>query len=270
MMDWWQGLMLGALQGVAEFLPISSSGHLLVLRNLLGLGDVPVLFDVLLHLATLLAIFIVFRKKIGSIISSLLKFSKSDKNEADNKNIIMVGMILIGTLITGVIGVLIQKLEVDKYPKFTFLFFIVTGLILFFLHVYKGKQKESTDLSTKRMWFVGCFTGFAQGLGVFPGISRSGITISASRLAGMSQEEAGEYSFLIAIPAILGAVLLDLKDAGNLFDSVTPFVLVISIIASFLVGLVSLTWLLRLLKKGKLYYFSFYLIPLGVLGLIFF
>jgi len=269
-MELWQGLVLGAFQGVAEFLPISSSGHLLILRNLFGLGDVPVLFDILLHLATLLAIFLVFRKRIGGIFVSLYRLALRRNDDSDRANLMLVPTVLVATVVTAVIGFSIEALEMEKIPKFTFFFFIITGLILLFLHFYKGKEREGAYHSGKGSLLVGFFTGAAQGLGVFPGISRSGITISASRLAGLTKEEAGEYSFIIAIPAILGATILDLRDVGNLFDKVTPLVLSVSFLASFVVGMISLLWLLKLLKGGKLYYFSFYLIPLGVLGLLFF
>jgi undecaprenyl-diphosphatase len=116
----------------------------------------------------------------------------------------------------------------------------------------------------------GIYTGIAQGLGVFPGISRAGITISAALMSGMNREKAGEYSFLISIPAILGALLLKLKEADALFVSVAPVTVAVGFSSAFIVGLLSLLLLLKIVHRGKLYLFSFYLIPLGLLGLVFF
>ncbi len=263
-MELWQGVALGVFQGVAEFLPISSSGHLLVLRNLLELGNIPVLFDVLLHLATLFAILLVFRKKIAAIVISTGRFTIGKSDESDNKNLLMLPAVIIGTIFTAAIGLVIEPMEVESKPKLTFLFFIVTGFILLFLRFYKGKGLS------KGLIFSGLIAGIAQGFGILPGISRSGITITAARLSGMTREDAGELSFLIAIPAILGAVILDLGDSENLLSQVSPFVLTSSFLVSFFVGIVSLVWLLKLLKGGKLYYFSYYLIPLGIIGLVFF
>ncbi len=263
-MELWQGVVLGILQGVAEFLPISSSGHLLVLRNLLELDNIPVLFDVLLHLATLFAILLVFRRKIGAILVSIARFIVGKSDKKDSKNLLMVPAVIIATIFTAGIGLVIEPMEVERMPKLTFLFFIITGFILIFIRFYKGKGIR------KGLIVSGLITGIAQGFGILPGISRSGITISAARFSGMTREDAGELSFLIAIPAILGAVVLDLKDSESLFSQVTPFVLTSSFLVSFFVGIASLVWLLKLLKVGKLYYFSYYLIPLGIIGLIFF
>lgn len=257
-------MVLGIFQGVAEFLPISSSGHLLVLRNLLELDNIPVLFDIFLHLATLFAILLVFRKKIGAILISIGRFTIGKSDENDNKNLLMVRAVIIGSIFTAGIGLVIESMKVERMPKLTFLFFIITGFILLFLRFYKGKGIG------KGLIVSGLITGIAQGFGILPGISRSGITIAAARLSGMTREDAGELSFLIAIPAIIGAVILDLGDSESLLSQVTPFVLTSSFLVSFFIGVVSLVWLLKLLKGGKLFYFSYYLIPLGIIGLVFF
>ena len=127
-----------------------------------------------------------------------------------------------------------------------------------------GGKKGHGDLAAKE----GLITGVAQGLGVFPGISRSGITISASLLAGLSREKAGEFAFLISIPAILGAFILEVKDLGTLGSAVAPGPLAAGFAASFTVGFLAILLLLRLIRRGRLYFFAVYLIPLGVLGFI--
>jgi undecaprenyl-diphosphatase len=268
-MDIIQSIILGAIQGVTEFIPVSSSGHLLVLRNLMGLGEIPVLFDILLHIPTLVVIIIVFRKKILELIlslfkllSSFIKHEKSPVTARENGRLILV--LLIATAATALIGSGIEKLQdyMSIAPKVTGIFFIITGIILIITKLMKGK-KEYNQIGIKE----GIITGIAQGIGVLPGISRSGITIASSLFSGMKRENAGEYSFLIAVPAILGAPLLKLNEVESM--NIAPHVLGIGLAMSFIAGLLSLILLIRLVKKSRLYLFSIYLIPAGILTLIF-
>ncbi len=263
-MSFLQSLILGALQGITEFLPVSSSGHLVVMREVMEIKAVPPLYDVLLHIATLFVVIIVFRKRIGSILISLFRFFTGKKEEADAENLRLTLVILVATFFTAIVGLGISFLDVGRFPKLVSALFIVTGLILLFARFGKGNMGYD-KIGVKH----GIITGIAQGLGVLPGISRSGITISASLVSGMNREKAGEYSFLISLPAILGALILTLKDSGDLVSSVSPGVMAAGFITAFLVGLGSLLVLLRLIKSGKLYLFCFYLIPLGIAGLLF-
>lgn len=258
-----QSILLGALQGFTEFLPVSSSGHLAVVESFMKLQEVPVLFDILLHIATLLVIIIVFRTRLIGIIISLFKRNKINDEDKANRRLFL--MILVSTFFTGVIGLGLNGLEVENYLSVIYLLFIITGLILIGSKFWGGNIDYSS-LGLKQ----GVITGISQGLGVLPGISRSGITISAALLSGMSREKAGEYSFLISLPAILGAFILKFKDAEGLMNMVDPLVIGGGMLSAFIVGLFSLKILLKLIKKGNLYLFSFYLIPLGIIGLIFF
>ncbi|RKX86266.1 MAG: undecaprenyl-diphosphatase [Spirochaetes bacterium] len=258
-----QSILLGALQGFTEFLPVSSSGHLAVVESFMKLQEVPVLFDILLHLATLLVVIIVFRNRLIGIVISLFK-RNNIKNE-DKANRKLFFMILVSTFFTGIIGLGLNNLEVEKYLFIIYFLFIITGFILIGSKFWGGSVDYSS-LGLKQ----GVITGISQGLGVLPGISRSGITISAALLSGMSREKAGEYSFLISLPAILGAFILEFKDAEGLLDIVDPLIIGAGMISAFIVGLLSLKILLKLIKNGKLYLFSFYLIPLGIIGLLFF
>lgn len=264
-MSFIQSIFLGALQGITEFLPVSSSGHLVVLKGFMALEEVPMLFDVLLHVATLFVVLIVFRDRVGKILVSLGRTLIGRKNEEDLENLRLFGVILISTVITGVMGLGIEKMDPGSNIKLVSALFIVTGLILIWTRYMQGTINYGT-IGVKQ----GLITGFGQGLGVFPGISRSGITISAALMAGMNREKAGEYSFLISIPAILGALLLELKDADTLFTAVAPLKVAAGFGSAFIVGLLSLLLLLRLIHRGKLFVFSFYLIPLGIAGLFFF
>lgn len=264
-MTYIQAVLLGALQGMTEFLPVSSSGHLVVFRRFMQLQDIPILFDVILHVATLFVVLIIFRDRIGRILLSLGRLFTGRKNEEDAENIRLFGIILTATVITGAMGLGIERLDAGSHIKLVSALFIVTGVILWLTRYMSGTINYGT-IGIKQ----GVVTGFAQGLGVLPGISRSGITISAALMSGMNREKAGEYSFLISIPAILGALLLELKDLDTLFVSMTPLKIAAGFAAAFIVGLLSLMLLLKLVNRGRLYYFTFYLVPLGIFGLFFF
>ncbi|HOV63639.1 MAG TPA: undecaprenyl-diphosphate phosphatase, partial [Spirochaetia bacterium] len=155
-MSFIQSIILGALQGVAEFLPISSSGHLLVLKHLFSLGDVPLLFDILLHVSTLLVVIVAFRRRIGSLFASLFRLLSGRKTDADSENISLILMIIIVTFFTGIIGYGISKLDIQS-PKLVSAFFIATGIILFVpyylekrkLGILPGKN-EGEEASTER------------------------------------------------------------------------------------------------------------------------
>jgi undecaprenyl-diphosphatase len=258
-----QALFLGALQGVTEFLPVSSSGHLVISRTVLGLTEIPLLFDVLLHVSTLCVVLIVFRKKIGALLASLGRFIVRKSGDEDRTNLRIILVIIVATIPTALMGLGISFLDMETHPRVVSVLFIVTGAILVGAHFTKG-EKGYVDIGVRE----GVLTGIAQGLGVFAGISRSGITISGALFAGIRRENAGEYSFLIAIPAIVGAFVFELKDAGELLATVSPGSLSVGVVSSFVVGLVSLLFLLRLVRQGKLFVFSFYLVPLGILSLI--
>lgn len=262
-MTFFQSILLGAVQGFTEFLPVSSSGHLAVMESFMKLQEVPVLFDILLHLATLLVVIIVFRNRLLGIIISLFKRGEISSEDRSNRKLFL--MILVSTFFTGIIGFGLNNLNVENYLYLIYILFIITGFILIGSKFWGGSIDYSS-LGLKQ----GVITGISQGLGVLPGISRSGITISAALLSGMSREKAGEYSFLISLPAILGAFILEFKDAEGLMDIVDPLTIGVGMLSAFIVGLLSLKILLKLIKNGNLYLFSFYLIPLGTVGLIFF
>ncbi len=257
-----QSILLGALQGFTEFLPVSSSGHLAVAESFMNLQEVPVLFDILLHISTLLVVIIVFKNRIWGIIVSLFRWGNNDEENKTNRKLFL--MIIISTFFTGLIGLGLNGFEVEKYLSLIYIFFIITGFILIGSKFWGGKI-DYNNIGIKHS----IITGISQGLGVLPGISRSGITISAALLSGMNREKAGEYSFLISLPAILGAFILEFKDAEGLLDMVDHVVIAGGMLTAFIVGLLSLNLLLKLIKNGNLYFFSLYLIPLGIVGLVF-
>lgn len=263
-MSFLQALLLGALQGVSEFLPVSSSGHLVVMRHIMDLEEIPLLFDVMLHVSTLLVILIVFRKPVAALLRSFGRFIARKNDEEDRENLTLIMIILVATVATVILGLGISMLEMETHPKVVSALFIATGAILIVSHFARGTKDYGT-IGVKE----GILAGVAQGLGVFPGISRSGITISAALLLGLKREKAGEFSFLISIPAVIGAFVFELRDLDTLVTSVNPVALTTGVVSSFLVGMVSLLFLLRLIKKGRLFLFSLYLFPLGIFGIIF-
>ena len=263
-MDFIESLLLGLLQGATEFLPVSSSGHLIMARFIFEIDNIPVLFDILLHLSTLVAVVLVFRRRILAIIVSLIRFARRQTDDEDRINLRLFVLIILATVCTGSVGAGLSYLDAELHPKLISSLFIVTGLILIGTKFMTG-NKQYDRLGVKEA----AVTGLAQGIGVLPGISRSGITIAAALGVGVDREKAGEFSFLIAFPAIVGAAILDIRQAGDLMDIVTPVSLSVGMGAAFLSGLASLLLLIRLIRGGKLYLFSIYLIPLGILTLIF-
>ncbi|HUW70955.1 MAG TPA: undecaprenyl-diphosphate phosphatase [bacterium] len=257
-----QALVLGLFQGVAEFLPISSSGHLLVFQGLMGLSNVPALFDVMLHLATLVSILVVFRKRVGGIIVSTFRWMARKSDDSDADNLAIIPPAALATVITAVLGVMIDKIDLSGSPKIVAGLLLVTAAILLASAFWKGTQGYR-----QMRWAHGLIIGIAQGLGVFPGISRSGITISAGGASGLNRETAGEFSFLIAIPAILGAFVLKLKDMGQLSGTIQPLPLAVATATAFGAGIISLLILMPIVRKGKLAWFAAYLIPAGLIGL---
>lgn len=260
-----QSLLLGVLQGVAEFLPISSSGHLALLKNVMNLADIPILYDVLLHVSTLVVVVIVFRARIAAILSSIWRALRRSGRPEDGENLKLTLYILAATVVTAVIGFFLSRFEELFFhrPRTVSLLLLLTALILLSTLLSKAKRDYVN------MGILGALLiGLAQGIGVLPGISRAGITIAAALLWGLDRQRAGEFSFLLAIPAILGALLLQLRQAGSLFEAVDPLAVIVGLLASFAVGLVSLLACLRIVRKGKLAWFSVYLVPLAVISFI--
>lgn len=256
-----QSLLLGALQGLAEFLPISSSGHLLLARRLMGLGEVPVLYDVLLHVASLGVVLVVFRRRIGSVLAAFGRWVARRSAEGDAEDLHLLLYLLLATAVTAVAGFLLDRVEpfLLARPKLLAVLFLVTGLVLLATLWFRG-GRSYRQLGIPAALLV----GLAQGIGVLPGISRSGITIAASLACGLEREKAGEFAFLLAVPAILGALLLKLRELATLEAQVRPLALAAGFLASFAFGLVSLLLLLRVIRRGRLAFFSLYLLPLSV------
>ena len=267
---------MGVLQGIAEFLPISSSGHLIVAQNLFGLEEVPLLFDVFLHVATLLAVVLYFRKKIWELVCSFARIfvpiknpsaAQIEKKSEDTKYIVAI---ILATFVTGVLGIFSSKVISEISVKLVCAGFIVTALLLIFSSLIEKKHSAYSETSFKSpSWKQSLVIGLAQGIGTLPGISRSGSTIAGSLFCGVKRDVAGEFSFIVSIPAILGAFILELKDLGEVSSSIGAEPVIAGCAAAFASGYIALSWLMRLIKKGRLEWFACYLIPVGILGMIF-
>ena len=287
-MSIFQALILGMVQGVAEFLPISSSGHLTLLQNLFSLENIPLLFDVMLHLATLAAVIIYFRKKIARLFKIFIlwlarsKSVYSDTEQEQNPEDFLTGSeelgrktilaVIFATIVTGAIGVFTSKVIPDLPIKFTCAGFLLTALLLIFCPIYekihsgKNEFQKKVGISIRQALFI----GFMQGIGTLPGVSRSGSTIAGAEFVGVNRICAGEFSFIVSIPAILGAFILEAKDLGEIGTQIGLIPLLCGCISAFTFGYISLAFLMKIIRKGKLEWFACYLIPLGIFGLFYF
>ncbi|MFH1450936.1 MAG: undecaprenyl-diphosphate phosphatase [archaeon] len=249
-----QAVVLGLIQGVTEWLPVSSSGHLVLAQKVFGLSA-PILFDLLLHVATLLVILFVFRTDIIDIIRAFYKFDHKSKEFKTGLFIILANIPIL------LIGYFLQS-----YVEQAFSSVFVVGLGLLFtgtLLFFSDRRKSEQMLDSRSSLIIGIF----QGLAVFPGVSRSGATISAARIQGIPQADAARFSFLMVIPAFVGAAFLKFRGASlEIFN--------ISYLAGFLVAIIvsyfALNWLLKIVKEKKLHYFSYYCWLLGLVVLILF
>ena len=273
-----EGILLGVLQGIAEFLPISSSGHLAIVQKLFNLEDVPLLYDVFLHLATLGAVVLFFRKRIWSLLQVVGRWIYRHSLPEDKADLQTIVALLLGTFVTGIFGIFLSDVVETIDVKYICVgFFVTAGLLIFSDTVEERRRKKrfatEPDSTVGKASGVkplqGLGIGLAQGFGVLPGISRSGSTIAGALLCGVDREQAGEFSFLLSIPAILGAFVLQLDDLDEIGSAVGIAPVVAGCIAAFVAGIFALAVLMKIIRKGKLEWFAAYLIPLGILGLIF-
>ena len=274
-----EGILLGLLQGVAEFLPISSSGHLAIVQKLFDLEDVPLLYDVFLHLATLGAVILFFRKRIWSLLQVVGRWIRRRSLPEDRADLQTIVALLLGTVVTGIFGIVLSDVVENIDVKYICVGFFVTAGLLIFSDTMESRRRkkrlaaEAKSTSEGKLCGVkplqGLGIGLAQGFGVLPGVSRSGSTIAGALLCGVDREQAGEFSFLLSIPAILGAFVLQLKDLGEMSSTVGLVPVVAGCIAAFVAGIFALAVLMKIIRKGKLEWFAAYLIPLGILGLLF-
>ena len=248
-----QAIILSIVQGITEFLPISSSGHLAIFQIFWQLPDAPIAFNALLHFGTLGAILAIFHQEIKKILQK--------------KNWKLIKLIIIGTIPAAIFGFFFQSTIEAQFSslKFISFSFLITASFLISTRIFKttSEHLEIKNLS----YFDALIIGIAQATALFPGISRSGITISTGLLRKLKPEIAYKFSFLLAIPVILGAFILQIP--GLIQQGHNNYLIyILGTLISFLTGIISLKILEKILKKGKLFWFSLYLIILSVLILI--
>lgn len=252
MITWWQLAVLAIVQGIAEFLPISSSGHLVVLEHWMDLASDLTDINIVLHAGTLLAILVVYRERI-------LRMLFSDRR--------LLGLVVVGTIPAVVFGLGIKLFleSMLESPLIAGICLPVTGAILFWCQRHPPGDRLCKNLN----WKGALGIGFAQAFAILPGISRSGSTIAAGLACGLSREEAAAFSFLLAIPAIGGAALLETVSVLGGEPISTPLaMLVAGALLAAVVGWLSLHWLLKVLQRGQLNWFACWCVLVGIVVLI--
>ena len=246
MMNIWQAVLLGLIQGLCEFLPVSSSGHLVLFQEILGVNDPGILLDTLLHVGTLIAIFVVFWRDIWGMIKKPL---------SKPVYLLVVATIpaVIATLLLG------DFFEVAFTGRFLGLGFLTTSIILFISGKRQGAKREMNYIDALVM---GCFQAFA----ILPGVSRSGSTITGGLFRGVNREQAARFSFLMSIPAILGSVVLQIKDMITGQAVALPVMpVVLGTLVAALSSLFAIKFMLYLVKRTDFKWFALYTALLGVL-----
>jgi undecaprenyl-diphosphatase len=255
-----EAIILGVIQGLTEFLPVSSSGHLELTKAILGEDKMPeegLLFTVIVHFATALSTVVVFRKDILEIINGLFQFKWNESSRFSLKIILsMIPAVIIGLFFE-------KELEqlFDGNVVFVGFMLIVTALLLFFA---EKAQNTLKPVSFKNALFI----GIAQAIAMLPGISRSGATISTSVLLGVDKSKAARFSFLMVVPLIFGKIAKDLMSGDLVYNESSFGYLSAGFLAAFIAGLFACSWMVKLVRNSKLKYFSIYCLVVGLLAII--
>lgn len=267
-----QAVILGVVQGLTEFLPVSSSGHLVIFQHLFNLKEPEVLFNVGVHMGTLVAVIIFFRKDLHRMIASIFRFlngmlqkKASFADAAPDNDIKLALLIIAGTLPTVILGLAFHTIVDRIFSSVVLvgLMLIVTGSLLILTVRIKNNGKGVERFSIKDALII----GLVQGISIIPGISRSGSTIAAGLFLGLERETSARFSFLLAIPAIIGAAILEFKDITT-YPSAQIIPMLIGAATSCLVGYGALGSLVYIVKKGRLHYFAPYCFLAGVIALM--
>ncbi len=255
----WQAVLLGIIQGLTEFLPVSSSGHLVIGEHFLGITEPELIFNVAVHFATVVAVMIFFRKELFKMIRSFFV-----KDDAEGRR--MAYFLIIGTIPAAIAGVGFKSFFERLFESaFVAAIMLLLTAVILISTKFAGKSKKEM---WKMKWLDVLVIGIAQALAIFPGISRSGATIAASLHLGISRKDAARFSFLLSLPAIIGATLLQAREVSTLAGS-DLLVLLAGMISAGLVGYLAMAMMMRIVSGGKLYYFGFYCLSAGILTLIF-
>lgn len=255
-----QSVILGILQGVGEFLPISSSAHLILVPYLLGWGESSLAFDIALHFGTLLAVLVIYFGQWWKLFTGAIKNITKKENNPEGK---MFWYLVVATIPAALVGFLLDDIIEGYFRNQIWLIALFLALMGVFIYAgdrwatkhYKKKEIPFEKISLKQAFLVGCSQAFA----VFPGFSRSGTTILAGRLMGLSKEAITKFTFLLSVPIIAGATILKI---GEL--EITTEV-IIGIVTSFIIGVISIKFLLNYIKKHDFSIFAFYRIVVAII-----
>lgn len=258
-MGFWEALILGIIQGLTEFLPVSSSGHLELGKAIFGDDSLPeesLLFTVVVHAATALSTVVIFRKDILQIFKGLFQFKRNEESEFSVK-------IIISMIPAALIGILFDEQIEALFSRNILLvggMLILTGLLLFLADKAKNTSK---DVTFKNAFII----GLSQAVAILPGISRSGATISTSVLLGIDRDKAARFSFLMVVPLILGKIAKDILDGALTADFVNSMPLVVGFTGAFVAGLIACKWMISLVRNAQLRYFSYYCFVVGFVAI---
>lgn len=261
-MNWFEALVLGLIQGLTEYLPVSSSGHLAIGAHLFGInGEDNLTFTIMVHVATVLSTLVILWKEIDWIFKGLFKFQMNEETKYALN--IVISMIPIG-----IVGVFFKDTVEEIFGSGLLIvgcMLLVTASLLTFSYFAKPRQKE--NISPLHAFII----GLGQALAVLPGLSRSGTTIATGLLLGDKKEKMAQFSFLMVIPPILGEALLDLlkglKGEAAL-GGIDAFPMIIGFVAAFVSGCLACKWMINIVKKGKLVYFGIYCAIAGAVTII--
>jgi undecaprenyl-diphosphatase len=260
-MSFVEAILLGILQGATEFLPVSSSGHLALAQHLISNFEQPgVLFDVLLHVGTMVAVAIYFWRDLAGLVSSLWRRDEPSKNQR-----FMVFLLIAGSVPTAVIGLLFKDFFIGLFerPDIVCIMLLITGTLLWIAERLRRHASSRTQMT----FIDALVTGTVQGCAIIPGISRSGSTIAALLMRGVDGETAARFSFLLALPAVFGAAILSLKDLDHVVgNALMPYVA--GTLAALLTGLVCIHLLMGVVRRRRLHWFAVYCWLAGGVGLI--
>lgn len=263
-MDWLQALILGLIQGLTEYLPVSSSGHLTIVSALFGVnGDDNLTFTVAVHIATVLSTLVVLWKEISWMFKGLFKFRWNEETQ-------YVVNILISMIPIGIVGLFLKDYVEEVFSSGLLIvgcMLLLTATLLAFSYFARPRQREKI---TKRDAFI---IGLAQAVAVMPGLSRSGSTIATGILLGDKKEKLAQFSFLMVIPPILGEALLDVLKASQeglaaVAGGISFPALIVGFLAAFVSGCFACKWMINIVKRGKLIYFAVYCAVVGAITII--
>ncbi|MBQ9561701.1 MAG: undecaprenyl-diphosphate phosphatase [Prevotella sp.] len=259
-MDWLEALILGIMQGLTEYLPVSSSGHLAIGQALFGMenGEDNLFFTVAVHVATVLSTLVVLWKEIVWLLKGLFKFEMNSETR-------YVINIIVSMIPVGIVGVFFKDYVEEAFGSGLLVVgcgLLVTAALLTFSYYAKPRQREK--ISLKDAFII----GLAQAVAVLPGVSRSGSTIATGLMLGNKKESLAQFSFLMVIPPILGEALLDvlkMTKGENVAGNIETLPLVVGFVAAFIFGCLACKWMINIVKRGKLIYFGIYCAIVGAL-----